>query len=258
MTAQIAYWESLFQDDIIWDSPKCWHFRNGVPTECVIESIRLHQNIWKKDKSVMSENEQVLVFPESVFKELGEFKGVSREVSPFFENPKFKSALSYQPRAAMEVDPTYKQLIPYCVIKFAVGEREGEKGIFFVYQRTKKGGESRLHDKWSIGVGGHISSEDGAANLLCSYEEGMRRELEEEISLYGNYREEKIGMIYDDSNDVGRVHFGVVHLITLGKESALKPTDPALDKGDFVSYTWLLENIDKFENWSQMVIRELL
>lgn len=202
--------------------------------------------------------ESVLVFPTSVFEEIGFFRGVSREVAPFFANEELKQSLTYMPRSKAELDPNFKQLIPYCVIKFAVGQRDSEKGVFFIYQRTKKGGESRLHDKWSIGVGGHISSEDGVANLSCSYEEGMRRELEEEIALYGNFKEEKLGMIYDDSNDVGKVHFGVVHLITLGIESALKPTDESLDKGDFVTYTWLLENIDKFENWSQMVIRELL
>ncbi len=206
----------------------------------------------------MKENEQVLVFPESVFKEIGEFKGVSREVAPFFENEKFKSSLTYKPRPDMEVDPTWKQLIPYCVIKFAVGQLPSEKGIFFIYQRTKKGGESRLHDKWSIGVGGHINPCDGDALLCSSYDSAMRRELEEEISLYGDFKEEKIGMIYDDSNDVGKVHFGVVHLITLNKDSCLKPTDPALDKGDFVSYNWLIDNIDKFESWSQLVIKELL
>lgn len=202
-----------------------------------------------------NEVESVLVFPEKVFHEVGFFTGVSREATHFIEHEDFIASLSYQPREDMEKNPAFKQVIPYCVIVFGNGNKLEDKK-FFVYQRTKKGGESRLHDKYSLGVGGHVNPCDGEPS--CSIKSGMLRELQEEISLTGAYQVEPIGLIYDDSNDVGKVHFGVVLIVNLGKDCSMKINDHALDNGQFVDYTWLKENIDKFENWSQLVIKELL
>lgn len=213
----------------------------------------------------MNEVEQVLVVPENVFQEVGGFVGVSREASALLQNEKFLSSLQYLPRSEAEENPSFKQLIPYCVVRFG-GEldygsegntREGkEKGLFFIYQRTKKGGETRLYDKYSIGVGGHINPCDGEPS--CSFETAQLRELQEEISLSGDFTVRPVGLLYDDSNDVGKVHLGVVSVITLGKNSVMKPNDPALANGTFVDYTWLVNNVGVFENWSQLVIKELL
>ena len=51
----------------------------------------------------------------------------------------------------MEEDPCFKQVIPYLII-------ERDNGIL-VYQGTKAG-DARLHDRMSIGVGGHINDRD--------------------------------------------------------------------------------------------------
>jgi len=73
----------------------------------------------------------------------------------------------YEPRAAMEVDPSFKQIIPYLVL------RDAER--YFLMRRTKAGGDARLHDRWSIGVGGHVDpGDDGLAG-------GLRREWHEEL-----------------------------------------------------------------------------
>lgn len=196
--------------------------------------------------------EQVLVFPEQTFHEVGFFTGVSREGHSFLTNPKLLASLSYQPREEMEKNPAFKQIIPYCVINVLSGEEK----LFFVYQRTKKGGENRLHDKWSIGVGGHVNPCDGEPS--CSINTAMLRELQEEVGLGGDWGVNPLGLLYDDSNEVGKVHFGVVLSIFMGKDSFMKINDPALANGDFVSMDWLKANLEKFENWSQLVIKELL
>ena len=80
----------------------------------------------------------------------------------------------------------------------------------FSYARGKGQGESRLHDKWSIGIGGHISSVDNSENE--PYRDGMRRELEEEVMIDTPYSERCVGLINDDESEVGKVHLGVVHI----------------------------------------------
>jgi predicted NUDIX family phosphoesterase len=204
-----------------------------------------------KEMNMAKENEQVLVFPDAIFEKLGKFSGVSKEGQSFLKNPLFLDSLSYRLRSEMEVDESYKQLIPYCVL--TVGDSEKK---FFVYQRAKKGGEKRLHDKYSIGVGGHINPVDGEP--ASAYDQAFHRELAEEVSLSGNFGSKIIGAIYDDSEPVGRVHFGVVHLLSGIGEVAFEFNDEALDDMQFQSYSWLKENVDKFENWSKLVINGLL
>ena len=49
-------------------------------------------------------------------------------------------------------------------------------------------GEGRLHSKRSIGIGGHISSEDTHASG-SPYQEGMKREIAEEVFLESGHTE---------------------------------------------------------------------
>ena len=73
----------------------------------------------------------------------------------------------YEPRPLMEVDPSFKQVIPYLIL------RDGER--YFLMRRTRAGVDARLHDRYSIGVGGHLNPGDGG--VLG----GLRREWREEL-----------------------------------------------------------------------------
>ena len=73
------------------------------------------------------------------------------------------TAFSFRPRYEVETDPSFKQLIPYCIFR--------HHGQVFHYKRGKLQGEGRLHSKRSIGVGGHISAEDrnGESSVYQAY-----------------------------------------------------------------------------------------
>lgn len=208
---------------------------------------------WIGEHKKMNEVEQVLVFPEEVFHEIGFFTGISREGAKYLENTILLNSLRYMSRPEAEVNPKFKQLIPYTIIT-----SDALPNTFFVYKRTKKSGESRLHDKYSIGVGGHINPCDGEPS--SAYHAAFLRELQEEISLSGSYTEEVRGVIYDDSNDVGKVHFGVIHFLNMSKEGELKFTDPAVDPQNswFWKKEYLYQNLNSFETWSQLVIKEFI
>src|SRR4051794_38952355 len=72
---------------------------------------------------------------------------------------------SFRARDEAEQDPSWKQVIPYVVL------RDGER--LFLMRRTRAGGDARLHDRYSIGVGGHINpqDEDVAGGLLREWSE---------------------------------------------------------------------------------------
>ncbi len=153
-------------------------------------------------------------------------------------------------RGDMEEDPTYKQLISYCLL-------QNEEGQILVYDRLSGGGESRLHGQSSIGVGGHMNDIVGAASINEVLRINAQRELEEEIGLSEQKTQnlQYIGFINDDTNEVGEVHLGVVFKITVdSKDVEVKETDTLKIK-------WVeqgsIENYDDFETWSALILEAL-
>ena len=118
----------------------------------------------------------------------------------------------YEPRDRMERDPSCKQVIPYLVL------RDGPR--FFLMQRTTGGGDARLHGRYSIGVGGHLNPGDGG--LLG----GLEREWREELVADFLPAFQLIGLLNDDTTEVGAVHLGAVYVAdAAGRPVAIRETD---------------------------------
>lgn len=196
--------------------------------------------------------EHILVVPESFIKSIGHLEGFEPDVDRFLNPILASRELSFQPRGAMESDPSYKQLIPYVLMEWT-----NEEGVthLFTYTRGGGGGESRLHAKRSVGIGGHISSEDEDAQG-DTYSIGMQRELEEEVRVESEYHDEKVGLIYDPSNEVGRVHLGVVHRFVLSDPKVCS-NEEDLAEGGFISTEALRSDWDRLETWSQLALDAL-
>lgn len=197
--------------------------------------------------------EHVLVVPTPVFHDLGHFNGFSSEVDRYLGVLLDPLHVSYRPRGEMEQDPEFKQLIPYVIFRHT-----GDAGpvTIFQYTRGRGQGEQRLHAKRSVGVGGHISSDDAAVEGADPYREGMRRELDEEVIIDTPYREQCVGLINDDETEVGRVHLGVVHLVDVD-EPAVEPRERDIIDAGFRPVDELLGNLAGFESWSQICLRAL-
>ena len=196
--------------------------------------------------------EEVLVVPRSLLEAIGIFEGirtdgleaaVGRLLDPgnhFFLD-----------RAAAEEDPSHKQIIPYCI--FRCGDS------ILHYTRGKAGGESRLHAKISVGVGGHVNpvDMDGGKTGPDAYHAAVTREIEEELDLPGDHQHRIIGLLNDDSNPVGQVHLGIVHLIDLPSDAVSSREDALTD----LAFTPLAElngpMFERLETWSAFCIRHL-
>jgi predicted NUDIX family phosphoesterase len=161
--------------------------------------------------------------------------------------------VSYRPRDEMEQDPSFKQLIPYVIFQHI--DADGEKHVF-QYIRGLGQGESRLHAKLSIGIGGHISSDDASQNQADSYDEGMQRELAEEVIIDTAYDEECVGLINDDETEVGKVHLGVVHIYTVA-EPRVQPNEGEIVDAGFRPVAALRQEIDRMETWSSICFEAL-
>jgi predicted NUDIX family phosphoesterase len=195
--------------------------------------------------------ERVLVVPTNLFHRLGHFQGFSTEVERYLPTLLDSSHTSYRPRGEVEQDPSYKQLIPYVIFCY-----RSPGGVeLFQYQRGKGQGEGRLHSKLSIGVGGHISSEDATA-AAPAYVEGMRRELDEEVFVDTPYNEQCVGLLNDDQSEVGRVHLGVVHLVEV-ERPAVRGRESDLVEAGFRPLSAIRDDRERLETWSQICLDAL-
>lgn len=195
--------------------------------------------------------ERVLVVPTSLLHRLGYFQGFSSDVNRYLEELFLPQHTSYRARSEMERDPSFKQLIPYVIFRHT--DASGDQYLFR-YTRGTGQGEQRLHRKQSVGIGGHISSDD--ADEENPYEEGMRRELAEEVDVRTSYQAKCVGLINDDETEVGKVHLGVVHVFDVETPDVLPREDEIVDAG-FVPLRQLLSETDAMESWSQICLQAL-
>lgn len=198
--------------------------------------------------------EQVLVLPTSEFHALGHFQGFSSDIDKYLPALLESKSLSYRPRGEMEQDPSFKQLIPYVLFRYTDAD-----GVVRLFQYTRGGGqgEARLHAKRSVGIGGHISTEDASAGTTHDvYRKGMARELSEEVVIETPYTEQRVGLINDDETSVGKVHLGVVHLFDVESPNVHPREEEILNAG-FLPIDEILSQLDQFESWSQIVVPAL-
>ena len=145
-------------------------------------------------------------------------------------------------RGDAEEDPTHKQVIPYLVL------RDGDR--WFLMRRTKAGGDARLHDLWSIGVGGHLNPGDG------DVEGGLRREWTEEVVAAFEPAFEPVGLLNDDTTPVGAVHVGIVFVAdAAGRTVEIRETDKL--SGSFATTDEVAAVRDAMETWSRLVFDAL-
>ena len=153
-------------------------------------------------------------------------------------------------RGDMEEDPSYKQLISYCLL-------ENENDEILVYQRLSGGGEERLHGQSSVGVGGHMNNVVGADSINEVLRVNAQRELNEEVGLSEDRSQnmEYIGFINDDTNAVGKVHIGVVFKIKV------KSSDVEVSETDTLKINWVsqdeINDLNHFESWSALILKDL-
>ncbi len=145
----------------------------------------------------------------------------------------------------------WKQPIPYAVIT------RGDE--VFIYERLKGGGEKRLHNKLSIGVGGHMNRVNDIRDFQSNLDFNIFRELAEEVSIRDTLplEHEVIGLINDDSTEVNRVHLGILVEIKLSEESQVDVREKDVLDGYWIRKQDLIKDplFDRLEDWSQIVAK---
>ena len=205
------------------------------------------------------------------------FHPITPEAAPAFLERAY-SLGRFVDRPLAEQTPAWKQWIPYCVLRCQPAGRSAEaspaprpadpdRGILRV-QRTKGQSEARLHGSWSIGIGGHVEPEDQLAGAQIDggrfFAQALCRELREEIT-FGDLEipaARFLGLINDDSTEVGRVHAGLAYALDFPMtirqaQAVIRIREISKMHGGFGSlaeFFELWQDQAQFESWSQFLI----
>ncbi|PNR95771.1 NUDIX hydrolase [Petrotoga sp. 9PWA.NaAc.5.4] len=150
-------------------------------------------------------NEQILAVSNRIINEKinADFKNFIK--IKFSDFGKILEYGNFYERNKIESDNNFRQIIPYVVFK-------NKENKILVLKRTQNQGEKRLHNKISIGIGGHINKNDIGISKEQTFFNGMDREINEELWLTSNSKYIYKGIINDDSEEVSNVHLGILFI----------------------------------------------
>ena len=187
--------------------------------------------------------EDVLVVPRAHLLPGGELHGfAARDVASYLSA--IAAHAFFAPRERVEEDAGLKQIIPYVILRYA--------DRIFLTRRARGGGEARLREKLSIGLGGHITPQD-VTDAADPVRAGLEREVAEEVEMPPGWTARPIGVLNNDLDPVGRVHFGLVYVADVPSPAVRVRETNKLD-GAFATVDEIRAAYDRLETWSQLVV----
>jgi predicted NUDIX family phosphoesterase len=190
-------------------------------------------------------SEEILVIStKNLFSKIDSWQGINQKAFADISNLVQEHG-SFMPRSHAETDFSHKQIIPYLLFTF------DQK--LFVMQRKKTASEQRLASKFSLGIGGHIRQEDIQNNNVLEW---AMREFQEEVNYHGTIKATPIGILNDDSSDVGKVHMGIIWIIS-GNSDQISIKDEH-KSGLLMTIDECKKIYDNMENWSKICLDFLL
>ena len=201
-----------------------------------------------KKRILMKKNEELVfaVTTDNLWKLIPyEKNGLIREKSEVL-----KSIVKYgvfRKRSELEEDPSFKQTIPYAVI--SCGDS------LYLFKRTSGQTEKRLHNKFTLGAGGHMNPGDSTEPDEQYLINELKREISEEVRLHNGCLIEDIefiGFINDDTIPVGRFHIGLLYNIRVSNKGVyINETDKMT--AEWIEKSSLAEFYEGMETWSKIV-----
>lgn len=210
---------------------------NDMEYAGTITQEQITEHLKKKSKA----SEKVLCVPVEMLNRYNDFELLVDRYSTFetrgSSDGEFKG---------VETDRRYKQVIPYFVFV-------NSDGKILTYKKNKTSSESRLHNFYSIGIGGHVNDKDG--KKMNAVRDAAKRECKEEIgvepSITAFLRGVENYIIIDIKGNAADYHLGYCQVITGWHPEEIKLSDE-VDK-----ITW--RTIDELkelelEEWSAYVL----
>lgn len=189
-------------------------------------------------------DEEILVVRcATLFESIPAWQGIQTNTQNFMHI--ISNSSIFMPRSHAETNPAFKQIIPYMLFIF--------HNKLFVMQRKNSASEQRLASKFSLGIGGHVRQEDMTTNNIIDW---ANREFEEEVTYQGSKTIQIVGILNDDSNDVGKVHLGIIMLVQADSDNIT--INDEHKSGVLLTRDECINLAPQMETWSQICFQFLL
>lgn len=210
-------------------------------------------------RAPLAATERVLCISRSNYSKYLDFQGIGRVGINDPLSFLTRQSTTYLPRSIAETSDDYKQIITYTVIQHQSKILSFRRGL---YNRAA----SFLRGSQCIGFGGHVSEDD---HTLFSIDDlGIRhnaaREINEELLLPGGRPRidasslEYLGILNDDSSDVGVRHLAVVLRYYVDDWQSWKRVsrgEASINRLRWLDTISESIRLAEFEYWSQLVLR---
>ncbi|MCX7703629.1 MAG: NUDIX domain-containing protein [Planctomycetota bacterium] len=197
------------------------------------------------------EKSVLVVRRDALFEGVGEFSGFvseQKKLETIISN--IRKNCFFTLRSKAEDDPSTKQVIPYCPIISA------DRVLLIKRKATQD--EKRLHNLYSLGIGGHINPADGSEKDFDTLlKAALMRELNEELLLLCKFSIRLVGVLNDESNSVGAVHFGLVHTVKVENKNRIRIGESEQMSGEFIAIRELASFKDEMETWSKILYENI-
>ncbi len=195
-------------------------------------------------------DEDIIVFPASYLKRY--ISKVGLNVANVEAAKQLLLECTPMRRRLAEEDSTVIQLVSFYIVRY--------NNLYLTYKRTKRLPESRLHNYYSIGFGGHLNPDDNLPLFnLADPEQAIQfihRELKEELILKKEPSISFRGLIYDDSQEVSKLHLGLVYDVLLKTPDYNIGERGFLMDPKFETIDEIMKRLKDFENWSALIAKE--
>jgi len=219
------------------------HFKSFDFAMAAQNYAKLNRNVLVQDTNLLLRNRRIKEGFESID---------SETESKLFED--IKNGF-FSSRYDCEDDELILQFIPYVII---FGEDSRGNPSVFSYVRSSKiedYGDKRLFGKHSIGVGGHVSEEDGPDYIKRCLE----REMDEEVNIHGNFSQPRLtGTLMAYDKPIDRVHLGLIY--ATHTKGMVSPKERSLVSGEMVSINEIRDGYHEnaeTETWTRILIPHL-
>jgi predicted NUDIX family phosphoesterase/dephospho-CoA kinase len=210
----------------------------------------------------ITRKEDVLVIETERLKKIGLFNGIkSNGINKYLKVILDKNSTRFVPRLKAEIDFSHKQILSYVIV-------EKNNFVLRFVRGVYTNAHSMLRGSLCIGFGGHVQSTDLDLFEQLDNDNGflnsVKRELHEELKIPENCITSNtlkiLGILNDDSSDVGKVHIAIILRLNLDK---IKLVDVKKLKGEksinqltFIPIEKLVDDFEKYEYWSKLCVKE--
>jgi predicted NUDIX family phosphoesterase len=204
--------------------------------------------------------ERVLCVPRRDYEQFLTFQGIETGASALLTSLLETERVAHLPRANAEGNLNFKQIVTYTLVQHEDKLLSFRRGQFSRVASFLKGARC-------VGFGGHVT--EGDADIFGYQDQGVRtcaaREIEEELqSSFGPLNIdpsslELLGILNDDSSEVGRKHVAIVFKYTIVNWegwSSIREGEPGVRSLKWIEINDLRLDLNDFEYWSQLCIRK--